>query len=194
MPTLNLHDANDLVTIFNSCFKENYNTELVFGEDEPIYLPAKSVSDTHKVVFAYGYFASALHEIAHWCIAGEKRRLLEDYGYWYNPDGRTVQQQKEFEKVEIKPQALEWAFSCAANFKFNISVDNLNGDAGDSTRFKQAVYRQLVTYYPANFPTRAQTFISALCNYYRQRRMFELPLPLAITDSNQEYLCHYELA
>ncbi|GAM69307.1 transporting ATPase [Vibrio sp. JCM 19236] len=26
-----------------------------------------------------------MHEIAHWCVAGPKRRLLEDFGYWYEP-------------------------------------------------------------------------------------------------------------
>lgn len=56
-------------------------------------------------------FNSALHEISHWTIAGAKRRLLPDLGYWYAPDGRTKEQQDLFEQVEIKPQAIEWLFA-----------------------------------------------------------------------------------
>ncbi len=53
------------------------------------------------------FYASALHEIAHWCIAGENRCQQVDYGYWYEPNGRSEERQFEFEKVEVKPQALE---------------------------------------------------------------------------------------
>src|SRR5690606_39383874 len=53
------------------------------------YLPASEPDGLARVVFAHGFFASALHEIAHWCIAGDYRRTLHDYGYWYCPDGRT---------------------------------------------------------------------------------------------------------
>ncbi len=50
-------------------------------------------------------FASALHEISHWCIAGKARRELVDFGYWYCPDGRDAMTQSQFEDVEVKPQA-----------------------------------------------------------------------------------------
>ena len=85
------------------------------GEDEPIYLPADQQCAHHRIIFAHGFFASALHEISHWCIAGPERRLLVDFGYWYEPDGRDVLKQAEFERLEIKPQAVEWALatSCA---------------------------------------------------------------------------------
>lgn len=59
-----------------------------------------------------------MHELAHWCIAGPERRLLADYGYWYEPDGRTEQIQAEFEKVEVKPQAVEWILSASCGFPF----------------------------------------------------------------------------
>lgn len=171
----NLHQAEDLVTIFNTCFKDNYNTELVFGEDEPLYMPAQHSKDTHKILFANGFFASALHEVAHWCIAGEARRLLVDYGYWYQPDGRSSAEQQEFEKVEVKPQALEWAFSLAANFNFRVSLDNLNGAIVDSAAFEHNVYQQLAYYYQHGFPKRAQQFIEALVDFYRYGEMFLLP-------------------
>jgi hypothetical protein len=76
-----IHDIDDLIHLFDGVFADHYRTRLVRGEDEPIYLPANARQDHHRIVFAHGFFASALHEISHWCIAGEKRRQLEDYGY-----------------------------------------------------------------------------------------------------------------
>lgn len=122
------HRYEQLIEIFNQCFSDDYNTRLVKGDDEPIYLPADDELPYHRIVFAHGFYASGLHEISHWCIAGEARRQLVDFGYWYCPDGRDAQTQSEFEAVEIKPQALEWMFCVAAGFPFNVSCDNLNGD------------------------------------------------------------------
>jgi len=87
-----------------------------------------------------------LVELAHWMIAGPEQRLLEDFGYWYVPDGRTLEQQKQFELVEVKPQAIEWVLSNAAGYRFFISADNLNGDSGDNLGFKYAVYQQVRHY------------------------------------------------
>jgi elongation factor P hydroxylase len=64
------------------------------------------------------YLASALHEVAHWCLAGVERRKLEDYGYWYSPDGRSRGEQSAFENVEARPQALEWILSDTCNSCF----------------------------------------------------------------------------
>lgn len=72
------HQYAQLIAIFNQCFSEEYNTRLVKGNDEPIYLPADSQWSYHRIVFAHGFYASGLHEISHWCIAGEERRKLVD--------------------------------------------------------------------------------------------------------------------
>ena len=77
-----------------------------------------------------------MHEISHWTIAGAKRRLLPDLGYWYAPDGRTKEQQDLFEQVEIKPQAIEWLFAQSFGRKFRVSLDNLTGDSGDGKSLK----------------------------------------------------------
>ena len=99
-------------------------------------------------MFAHGFYASALHEIAHWLVAGDKRRLLEDYsGDRDCPDGRDKQKQAEFENVEIKPQAIEWLLSTAAGFEFNVSVDNLNGEQTCRFDFQQRVHEQVLTIY-----------------------------------------------
>lgn len=160
------HRSSDLILLFDETFAQSENTRLLKGEDEPIYLPADENCCYHKVVFAHGYFASALHEIAHWCIAGKSRRQLVDYGYWYCPDGRDEKQQGEFEQVEVKPQAIECAFSLAAGSKFSVSSDNLSGVETDRSAFEQAVAAQLALYQRNGFPPRAQQFIDCLNAYY----------------------------
>jgi len=160
------HRIEDIIELFNQCFLAQYNTRLVKGGTEPIYLPAGPQRPQHELHFAHGFFRSALHEISHWLIAGEQRRLLEDFGYWYEPDGRNAEQQAVFEQVEVKPQALEWILSQAAGVKFCVSVDNLNGVATDATPFKQAVYRQVQNYLQQGLGARAECFRLALCAFY----------------------------
>ncbi|MGB1199758.1 MAG: elongation factor P hydroxylase [Thalassotalea sp.] len=169
------HNYQDLITLFEQTFFNLYNTKLVKGEDEPLYSPANEVCNYHQIIFAHGYYSSALHEISHWCVAGQARRLLEDFGYWYLPDGRTQEQQKNFEHVEIKPQAIEWAFCVAANKPFNVSADNLNGSEADTTAFRLKVYQQVERYLTQGFPERASQFISALAQHY------QVSLPLALS-------------
>ncbi|WP_427981259.1 elongation factor P hydroxylase [Agarivorans sp.] len=156
-----LDDVEQLICLFNHCFVD-YDTVLVAGDDEPLYLPKGQGRAQHQIIFAHGFFASALHEIAHWCIAGEQRRLLEDYGYWYHSDGRNQQQQHAFEQVEVKPQALEYAFCLAAGRPFQVSVDNLSGFQSDRHAFGAAVEQQYQYYLKQGFPLRAQRFIDLL--------------------------------
>ncbi|AKH69856.1 hypothetical protein IMCC21906_02193 [Spongiibacter sp. IMCC21906] len=155
--------ADAIARVFNDTFLASHNTRLVGGGDEPLYQPASASGEEHQIIFRADYPASALHEAAHWCIAGARRRLLEDYGYWYSPDGRDELSQKLFEQVEAKPQALEWLFSQAAGLPFNVSVDNLDG-AGefDTLPFKRAVWQQLRVYLENGLPGRAAVFRQAL--------------------------------
>lgn len=161
------HRYQDLIAIFEACFAKDYNTKLLKGEAEPVYLPANEYQPFHAIYFAYGYFSSALHECAHWLIAGKARRQLEDYGYWYIPDGRTLEEQQQFEKVEVKPQAMEWILSVAAGYKFQFSLDNLTGETLPMDGFKQAVYQQVLTYCQKGLPVRAQRFRRQLCEFYQ---------------------------
>ncbi|MBK1885805.1 MULTISPECIES: elongation factor P hydroxylase [Marinobacter] len=161
------HSPNDLIMLFNDLFRDAFRTVLVRGDEEPEYLPAGSTSELAQIVFAHGYYASALHEISHWCVAGEYRRTLHDYGYWYCPDGRTPAQQQAFEQVEVKPQAIEWLFSVAAGSKFHISVDNLSGGgASDECGFRSRVLGQAESYLATGLPQRAQSFFDALKSFY----------------------------
>lgn len=159
--------------LFNDLFREKHRTILVKGSDEPEYLPASEPYGLARVVFAHGFFASALHEIAHWCLAGEHRRTLHDYGYWYCPDGRTPEQQQAFESVEIKPQAVEWLLSLAAGSRFHISVDNLAGDgAANEQAFRANVLRQASHYLEHGLPERAQAFFETLRDFYKTSARF----------------------
>lgn len=159
----------DLIQIFESTFFNAFNTKLICGNDEPIYLPADQQSPYHRIVFAHGFYASALHEIAHWLVAGEKRRLLEDYGYWYEPDGRTALQQAEFEKVEVVPQAIEWAVAMSCGFKFDVSVDNLSGIEIDRLGFKHKVHAQLLSYLENGFSDRTTALLNACAQFYNTK-------------------------
>lgn len=158
--------VDDLIALFDKTFSQSFNTRLIRGEHEPIYLPADAETPYHRIIFAHGFFSSALHEIAHWCIAGAKRRLLEDYGYWYCPDGRDESQQKAFEQKEIKPQAVEWALTLSAGRNFRVSTDNLNGAEPDREGFTRAVYAQLCDYAETAFPPRAVTLMAALQQHF----------------------------
>ncbi|WNC67457.1 elongation factor P hydroxylase [Thalassotalea nanhaiensis] len=183
------HNYQDLIHIFSEQFSLSENTRLVKGDDEPIYLPADKSCSYHRVIFAHGFYASAFHEISHWCIAGKERRLLEDFGYWYAPDGRDAIQQKEFEQVEIKPQAIEWAFCIASGFKFNVSADNLSGIEVDRYGFQTKVFEQVLNYLEHGFPNRAGLFINALIDFYQPgliltAEMFEFSHPLYQTNTN----------
>ncbi|EGU47215.1 hypothetical protein VII00023_13357 [Vibrio ichthyoenteri ATCC 700023] len=161
------HDYQDLIKIFNDTFSASYNTVLELGGDEPIYLPADAQHPQHRIIFARGFYASALHEIAHWCVAGPERRLLEDFGYWYEPDGRTAQVQAEFEKVEIRPQAYEWILALSAGFPFSVSCDNLNGDfEPDRLLFMAKVHNEVMAILEQGIPPRVLMLSEAMRAFY----------------------------
>ena len=155
--------TNWLMALFNTLFADQ-EVILVRGAGEPEYFPAKD-NQPARIEFAHGFFQSALHELSHFFIAGEQRRQLSDFGYWYAPDGRTAAQQQAFERVEIKPQALEGLFSLACSRDFQVSQDNLFADFDTSTStFAHDVYQQAKAYIaePHTLPRDAKTLLQAL--------------------------------
>ncbi|MDH5432413.1 MAG: elongation factor P hydroxylase [Gammaproteobacteria bacterium] len=150
-----------VVECFNGCFAEPENTLLKTGAKEPFYLAAKD--GNQAIIYSReDFLSSALHEIAHWCIAGIERRNLDDFGYWYKPEGRSQQEQSNFESVEIKPQAIEWALSLACKHNFNLSADNLVKGMQASEAFRQNVEHQLKEYLNNNsLPERAKILFEA---------------------------------
>ncbi|WP_372655412.1 elongation factor P hydroxylase [Halobacteriovorax sp.] len=160
------HQIKDLQAIFHNTFGEEYNISLEYGADEPFYYAAKKAAEKNILYCREDFYASALHEIAHWSLAGAERRKLDDYGFWYSPDGRDLEKQLEFERVEVKPQAIEKAFSEACSYPFKASVDNLSLENYDPSSFINNINKQFSIYQQTKFPLRAQRFINALEQFY----------------------------
>jgi len=170
--------------VFNRCFRERYRTRLQGGADEPCYQPAGAAGEDHVLYYRANYFASALHECAHWCIAGRRRRQLRDFGYWYRPDGRDPSQQAAFESVECAPQALEWFFARACGYRFRISVDNLDPHGGalpDTSSFARRIHAQALHWQRNGLPGRAQTLFRELGREFG-RRLSPAELEFSLAD------------
>lgn len=159
------HRAADLETLFRRTFFHDYRTVLIGGAAEPLYRPG----DPAQIHYTRDYFRSALHEVAHWCVAGAHRRRRQDYGYWYLPDGRDATEQAAFAQVEVRPQALEALFCEVCAHPFRVSLDNLHGEAGAEQAFATAVRaeaRRLVT---TGLAPRPRRWAHALAGHYRNR-------------------------
>jgi len=166
-----------IIQLFDRIFLDAENTQLIGDADEPLYIPSSSRAVPHQLIFRENFLSSALHEIAHWCIAGKQRRLQQDFGYWYQPDGRTVDEQARFESMEVKPQALEWIFSNACGQKFTPSADNLNAsdDIADDTGFKQVLVKQARQWCESQqLPSRGKIFIDALSKEFNTADPYNL--------------------
>ncbi|MEP5566618.1 MAG: elongation factor P hydroxylase, partial [Halioglobus sp.] len=161
-------DCARLEAVFDRCFADSENTRLIGGAAEPFYQPATIDQPINLLYFREDYFASALHEIAHWCIAGAERRKQLDFGYWYAPEGRSDDEQKSFEQVEVKPQALEWYFSSACHYPFRISVDNFgaSGELPDTSQFRCDLVAQALYWQETLLPERALQFFNALAKEF----------------------------
>ncbi len=156
--------AKELSQLLNKNYLNAYNTEIIGGFDEPFY-KAFEGGKPAQIQFSYDYIRSALHELAHWCVAGKERRKQDDYGYWYAADGRNQQQQNEFFKVEIKPQAIEWAFSIVLAVPFEASIDNLGTQVEGVEEFNHNLKKQLNEYVAKGFPKRTQEILDLFSNY-----------------------------
>jgi len=153
-------DAHQVMRLFNQEFAESDTTELIGGAAEPYYEPGS----LNRIYFRADYVRSALHEVAHWCIAGRRRRRLADYGYWYSPDGRGVAQQQAFFAVEARPQAIERCFCEAIGIPFSPSVDNVGAqiEPQQLQRFEARIEEWCNQFERTGLPLRAARFITAL--------------------------------
>lgn len=152
-----------LETVFYQSVGRAFNTVLRGGADEPLYIPARG-SQCAEIHYRLDYLRSALHEVAHWCLAGAARRLRPDYGYWYAPDGRNSVQQHAFFAVEARPQALEQCFCDRLAVPFSVSIDNPGTvlEEGVVVGFERRVQLERVQFLENGLPGRAARFAEAL--------------------------------
>ncbi|MDF1822884.1 MAG: elongation factor P hydroxylase [Alcanivoracaceae bacterium] len=156
----------DLEQLFAQCFGAGYQTCLSGGHDEPFYQPARD-GQPARLCYRADFFRSALHEVAHWCIAGPARRQQTDFGYWYEPDGRSVERQQAFLMAEVRPQAFELVFCAAAGHRFSVSLDNLGGEACGDVRSFEARVCALAEQLLVAPPARMAQWGRCLSAYYR---------------------------
>jgi len=167
----------EIIAAFNRLFGASYNTRLRGGAQEPLYLAAGDEFQPGEIHFRQDYASSALHEIAHWCIAGKRRRLQDDYGYWYR-ESRDALQQAEFESLESRPQALEWIFSVAAGVGFRVSCDNFDEASLNLENLRRQVRAKARCYISKGLPNRAALMADTLADYsgvlnYAEASQFE---------------------
>lgn len=155
-----------VIATFHASLGQTHRTQLLGGFAEPEYIPQRAHRSA-EIRFREDFLSSALHEVSHWCIAGEGRRQQHDFGYWYEQDGRSAEFQLEFEKAEVCPQALEWIFSTACGQQFHLSRDN-HGPEGQQSDFDfaSAVVAQARKFCRAGLPKRAEIFASALAEEF----------------------------
>jgi elongation factor P hydroxylase len=151
----------EIITIFDNLFEKSERVVLRGGYEEPFY-KAPSEDECGEIRFTKDYISSALHEVAHWCVAGTKRRKIDDFDYWYTPDGRNEKQQKVFFQVEVMPQAYELCLSLAAEVNFNISADNLGGINFPIESFKNNVLKKVEELLDNNLRGRHEMLMEAL--------------------------------
>jgi elongation factor P hydroxylase len=174
--------ADAIVRVFDGQFLRTHNTQLIGGAAEPFYEPGTAQTPA-RIYFREDYAASALHEVAHWCIAGSQRRRQPDYGYWYDADGRSAAAQALFMQVEARPQALEWCFAQASGIRFRLSLDNLNAppDAQAREAFARRVREAARRTAAGGISGRAGQFFRALSEA-RRRDAASRSLSFALED------------
>ena len=157
----------EIAHTFNRLFAKSHNTVIKGGASELLYKPPEG---NRRSVIRYirDSAPSALHEIAHWCIAGRNRRELIDYGYWYTPPPRSLFAQHLFFAVEARVQALESLFADVAGLPFHLSADDVHPSHGEAlddsiarADFAVQVERGVETWRSRGLPERADRMLRA---------------------------------
>ena len=156
--------------LFNQVFADEH-VQLVGGAEEPLYQPAGVVDicrskDRAPALIHYreDFAASALHEVAHWCIAGPERRQQIDFGYRYIPPPRSIRQQEAFYRSELRTQALESLFADAAGLVFQVSADDLEADISEFSCAVESSRQMMRDWMDNSTDDRARRFYGALEN------------------------------
>jgi elongation factor P hydroxylase len=151
-------DHREIARRFNATAGRRHGAVLIGGAREPLYVPARGTAPA-EIHYTLDYAQSALHELAHWCIAGRARRALPDYGYWYEPPPREPAARAAFFAVESRVQGLELLLARAAGIRFHVSVDDPGSDPGD---FAASVQAAACAWLARGFPARTRDVFAAL--------------------------------
>lgn len=150
--------ARSIAACFNRVFAD-FHVRMLGGASEPLYIPLNSTG-TAELHYTADYAASALHEAAHWCLAGARRRRMPDFGFHYVPSSqRSEQDQLHFECSEVQTQAIEWFFALSCGLSFRLSIDHLSRDR---SLFKARVLTEARRRLQHGLPPRAEIFRYAL--------------------------------
>lgn len=147
---------------FERCFATEASLRCLGGAKEPLYRPATAAGPA-ELVYREDFAASVLHEIAHWCVAGARRREQPDFGYRYLPPPRTAAEQAQFLRWELTPQALESLFADAAGVTFRPSFDDVEDRHVDLRQAFQESLELRRKELAHAMPPRAERFLKALC-------------------------------
>ena len=132
-------NSETISDLFNNTFEKKYRVRLIGGAAEPIYLPPTD-KKTGAICFREDFVSSALHEVAHWCLAGRDRREMVDFGYEYISPPRDEVAQKIFLQAEARVQGLERLFSEVSGVSFSASLDNLDCDELTTKKMPKLVF------------------------------------------------------
>ena len=168
--------TEEIAALFNLLFSSSTSvyhqaTSFYYGGSEPYYQSwsrtASRLVQPARLISREDFPSSALHEISHWCIAGIVRRSQDDFAYWYQPEGRSEQNQQRFYQAERIPQAIECLFSKSAGITFRPSFDDFNDSEQSETmrrRFVRSVDLQVAEFRkkPERLPYRARIFLANL--------------------------------
>ena len=131
-------DQAQICACFNALFEARYRVQLRGGGAEPDYFPPTE-SAPGALVAREDFATSALHEAAHWCVAGAARRALPDYGYVYLPPPRSAIDQQLFFSSELRNQAVELYLAVSAGVAFRASADDPDLGFSDLAAFELEV-------------------------------------------------------
>src|SRR4051794_37333932 len=153
--------ASRIARTFDRTFLASHRTFMVGGGAEPLYQPGDAYTPA-RIRFTRDFPASALHEAAHWCLAGAQRRTRRDYGYWYEPGPRDARTRAAFFAAECNVQAVEASFAEVCGVRFVVSADDFAAPHDALEAFERSVAHRIGELHARGLPPRAAAFRAAL--------------------------------
>ena len=158
---------SEVAAVFNCTFSD-HSVVMRGGYREPMYIPGMDVAE---IRYTLDHTASALHEAAHWCIAGRRRRRNTDYGYFYEPPPRSGMHRVRFEDVDIEAQSVEVLLAEAAGSQFQPSADDVDVPLFLLEAFSSRILERARERRQVGLPKRADKFRVALWLERNRTRM-----------------------